>query len=189
MQARQHVKLRTEAKSSSAVEAHLSVLMVDHNVMRLHIAVHDPLAVAVVQSLEELKDVVPDVEVVELGVEAAEVGIVDILEDQRRCLALQLLAIIRNGILVRGPGADQRVEVGAGSEAESARKDCNHLRVPHYVQQGDNVGAAGQVLKDLDLALDLLLLDGLENLDDTLLVVDHVDALEDLTILSTSYIQ
>lgn len=169
--------------------AYLSVLMIDHNIMRLHIAVHDSFAVAVVQSLEELKDVIPDVEVVELGVEAAEVGVVDVLEDQRRCLALQMLAIIRNGILVRGPGVDQRVEFGAGGEAEIAREFCNHLRIPDHIQQGDDVGAAGQVLKNLDLALDLLLLDRLENLDDTFLIVDHVDAFEDLTVFATACVR
>lgn len=163
--------------------------MIDHNVMRFHIAVHDSLAMTIVQSLEELEDVIPDIEVVELGVEAAEVGVVDVLEDQRRCLALQILAIIRNGVLVRGLGIALRVEVGAGDEAEIARESCNHLRVPDHIQQGDDVGAAGQVLKDLDLALDLLLLDGLENLDDTLLVVDDVDALKNLAVLSAAYMR
>lgn len=158
--------------------------MVDHNIMRFHVAVHDALAVAVVEGLEELEDVVSDVEVVELGVEAAEVGVVDVLEDQRRCLALQLLAIIRNGILARGLGVALRVKVETGGETVAARESGNHLRVPDHIQQGDDVGAPGQVLKNLDLALDLLLLDGLENLDDTLLVVDDVDALEDLAVLS-----
>ena len=60
----------------------LSVLMIDHNVMRLHIAVHNALAVAEVEGLEELEDVVPHVDVVEFGVEAPEVGIVDVLEDE-----------------------------------------------------------------------------------------------------------
>ena len=60
----------------------LFVLMIDHNVMRLHIAVHNALAVAEVEGLEELEDVVPHVDVVEFGVEAPEVGIVDVLEDE-----------------------------------------------------------------------------------------------------------
>lgn len=42
--------------------------MVDHNVVRLDIAMHDAFAVAEVQSLEELEDVVPHVVVLELGV-------------------------------------------------------------------------------------------------------------------------
>lgn len=39
-------------------------------------------------------------------------------------------------------------------------------------------------MENLDLSLDLLLLDGLEHLDDTFLVVDDVDALKYLGILS-----
>ena len=52
--------------------------------------------------------------------------------------------------------------------------------------QGDDVGAAAQVLQDLDLALDLLLLDGLQCFDDALLVVGDVDGLEDLAVLAAA---
>jgi len=62
--------------------------MIDHNVMRLNITVHDAFAVAEVEGLEELEDVIPYVVVLELGVEAPEVGVVDVFEYQRRCLAL-----------------------------------------------------------------------------------------------------
>lgn len=60
------------------------------------------------------------------------------------------------------------------------------LRVPNDIKQRNNVGPAGQVLQDLDLPLDLLLLDGLEDLDNALLVVDNVDALEHLGVLATA---
>lgn len=63
--------------------------MIDHNVMRLHVAVHYALAVAKVERLEEFVDVEAHVEVVELWIEAAKVGVVDILEDERRRLALR----------------------------------------------------------------------------------------------------
>ena len=56
--------------------------MIDHNVMRLDVSVHDAFAVAEVQRLEQLVDVEPNVEVVELGVEAPEIDVVDILEDE-----------------------------------------------------------------------------------------------------------
>lgn len=62
--------------------------MIDHNVMRLYVSVHDSLAVAKVESLEQLKDVVTDIDVVELGVEASEIGVVDMLEDERWGLTL-----------------------------------------------------------------------------------------------------
>lgn len=117
--------------------------------MRLHVAVHDAFAVAVVEGLEQLKDVVADVDVVELGVQAAEVGVVDVLEDERGRLA---------------------------------------LRVADDVEEGDDVGAAGEVLQDLDLALDLLLLDGLEDLDDAFLVVDDVDAFKDFGVFSSAWL-
>ena len=133
---------------ASFSKSNLSVLMIDHNVMRLHIAVHNALAVTEVESLEELEDVVADVEVVEPGVEGAELGVVDVFEDERRSLT---------------------------------------LAVSHDVEQSDNVGAARQVLENLDLSLDLLLLDGLEHLDDAFLVINHVDALEDLRVLSPAY--
>lgn len=93
--------------------------MIDHNVMRFHIAVHDALTVAVVKSLEKLRDVVADVEIVELGVEAPKICVVDVLENQRRRLTLQFLAV-RNGALIRGLGIARRrvVECEAGNEAE-----------------------------------------------------------------------
>jgi hypothetical protein len=62
--------------------------MIDHNVMGLDITVHNSFAVAEVQGLEQLEDVVSHVVVLELGVQTPEVSIVDVLEDQRRCFAL-----------------------------------------------------------------------------------------------------
>ena len=56
--------------------------------MRLDVSVHNALAVAEVQRLEQLEDVEPDIEIVEFGVEAPEVGIVDVFEDQRGSLTL-----------------------------------------------------------------------------------------------------
>jgi len=58
-------------------------------------------------------------------------------------------------------------------------------RIPHDIQQSNNVWAAGQILQDLDLSFDLLLLDGLEDLNDTLLVADDVYTLENLKDIRT----
>lgn len=63
--------------------------MIDHNVMRLHVSVHNSLAVTKVQSLQQLENVESHIKVVELGIEASEVGIVDILENERRSLTLR----------------------------------------------------------------------------------------------------
>lgn len=56
--------------------------MIDHNVVRFHVAVHNALAVTKVQSLQKLEYVVADVEIVEFGVEAAEVGVVDVFKNK-----------------------------------------------------------------------------------------------------------
>lgn len=77
--------------------------MIDHNVVRFHIAVHDALAVTEIQSLQEFENVVSNIKVVKFGVEAAEVGVVDVFENKRRCLALCYFAI-RNGVLFRSLG-------------------------------------------------------------------------------------
>ena len=121
--------------------------MIDHDVMGLDISVHDSLAVAKVQGLQQLEDVEANIVVGKPRVEGAEVGVVDIFKDQTRRFA---------------------------------------LTVPDHIQQSDHVGTACQVLQDFDFSLDLLLLDRLEDLDDTFLVVDDVDAFEDFRVLSTT---
>jgi hypothetical protein len=42
---------------------HLPVLMIDHNVMRFHISVHDALAVTEIKRLEEFENVESDIDV------------------------------------------------------------------------------------------------------------------------------
>lgn len=68
--------------------AHLSFLVVNHDIVRLDITVHDALAVAEVEGLEQLEDVISHIVVLELGIEAAEVGVVDVFEDERGRFAL-----------------------------------------------------------------------------------------------------
>lgn len=58
--------------------------------MRLYISVHDALAVAKVKSLEQLVDVKSHVEVVEFRIEATEIDVVDIFENQRWSFTLKL---------------------------------------------------------------------------------------------------
>jgi hypothetical protein len=57
---------------------------------------------------------------------------------------------------------------------------------PDDVKKFDNVGAAAEVLQNLDLPADFLHLDGLEDLHYASVVVHHVDAFEDLAILATA---
>ena len=63
------------------------------------------------------------------------------------------------------------------------REHATNLRVPHDIEERNNVGAAGEVLEDLDFSLDLLFLHWLQNLDDAFLVVDDVDSLKNLRVL------
>jgi hypothetical protein len=78
----------------------------------------------------------------------------------------------------------QRIALEAKKGDNEHRDAATYLAVSHDIQQRDDVGAAGKVLKNLDLALDLLLLNRLEDLDDTFLVVDHIDALKDLRVFA-----
>jgi hypothetical protein len=62
------------------------------------------------------------------------------------------------------------------------------LAVTDHIQQSYHIGTTRQILEDFDLTLDLLLLDRFEDLDDTLLVVDDIDALEHFGVLSPACI-
>ena len=79
--------------------------MVDHHVVRFDVAVHDAFGVAEVEGFEELVDVEADVEVVEFGVEGAEVGIVDVFEDEGGGFALAVADDVEQGDDV-GPAAE-----------------------------------------------------------------------------------
>ena len=50
-----------ELRQAPVDEPQLSVLVVDHHVVRLDVAVHDAEAVAIVEGLQELVQVEPDV--------------------------------------------------------------------------------------------------------------------------------
>lgn len=78
-----------ELSQAPVDQAQLSVFVVDHNVVRLDITMHNALAMAKVQRFQQLQNVESHVEIVELGVKAAEVGVVDVLKDERRRLALR----------------------------------------------------------------------------------------------------
>ena len=92
--------------------------MVDHDVVRLDVAVHDALAVAEVEGLEELEDVVSDIDVVEFGIQAAEVGVVDVLEDERRRLALEERLESVHATAVCGRASSARVPGSRGQRPE-----------------------------------------------------------------------
>lgn len=123
--------------------------MINHDVVGLDIPVHDAFAVAETQSLQKLIHIKAHIVVGEPRVQGPEVSVVDVFENQTRCLA---------------------------------------LTVTNHIQQGYHVRTTRQILEDFDLTLDLLLLDRFEDLDDTLLVVDNIDALEHFGVLSPACI-
>lgn len=83
-------QLKHLALASEYMESYLSPLMIDHDVMWLHVPMHDSFAMAEVQSFEQLVNVVADIIINESRVQSPEVGIVDIFENETRCFALTI---------------------------------------------------------------------------------------------------
>lgn len=77
-----------ELRQPPVDETELAFVVVDHDVVRLDIAVHDALGVTEIKRLQQLIYVVAHVVIGEFGVEVAEVGVVDVLEDEGGSLAL-----------------------------------------------------------------------------------------------------
>jgi hypothetical protein len=57
------------------LDTYLLLLVVDHDVMRLDVSMHDSLGVAEIKCFEEFKDVVTNVKVCEFGIEGFELGV------------------------------------------------------------------------------------------------------------------
>lgn len=86
-----HVVLLTwvvELSKTPINEAELAVSVVNHDVMRLDIAVHDSLRMAVIKGLQDFEHVITNIKVVEALVKFAEVSITGInkFSDDCRCL-------------------------------------------------------------------------------------------------------
>lgn len=75
-------------RTPNAERRYLALLVIYHDVVGLHISVHNAFAMAEVQGFQELKDVVPNIIIDESRVQGSEVGVVDVFEDQTRRLAL-----------------------------------------------------------------------------------------------------
>ena len=134
--------------------------MVNHHVMWLDVSVHDALGMAIVQSLW-------------------------ITRSARRSLAVQgesahfekFEHVISNIVI-----CEPRVE---HFEIDIMDVFCDQAwdlgsRIANHVQQGYDIWTSCQVLENFDFSLDLLLLNGFEDFNDTLFVVDDVNTLEDL---------
>ena len=91
---------------------------------------------------------------------------------------LKELVDVEADIIVREP----RVQSAEVSVVDSLKDQAGGLAliIPNHIQQSNNVGTACEILENLDLSLDLLLLHRLEHLDNAFLIIDNVDAFENL---------
>ena len=96
-----HVVLLTwvvELSKTPINEAELAVSVVNHDVMRLDIAVHDSLRMAVIKGLQDFEHVITNIKVVEALVKFAEVCITGInkFSDDCRCLGQWIAYYIKH---------------------------------------------------------------------------------------------
>jgi hypothetical protein len=78
--------------------------MVNHNVVGLDVSMHNTLAVAEVQRLQQLKNVVANIVIRKAGVQSPEIGVVDSLENQTGGFALVVTYHIQQRDNIRSPG-------------------------------------------------------------------------------------
>jgi hypothetical protein len=80
-----------ELSKSPIDDAKLAVRMINHNVVRLDITVHDTTRVGKVKTTEELKEVEADIHISKRREESLEISVVNILEDKRASLGKRIL--------------------------------------------------------------------------------------------------
>ena len=129
--------------------------------MWLDVSVHDPFGVAVIQSL-----LCHRVNILRSAVAQCERAHFEKLEHVKSDIVIGESRVEHFEVDVVDVFCDQAWDLGS--------------RIANHVQQGYDIRTSGQVLKNLYFPLDLLLLDGFEDFDDTLFVVDDVYTLEDL---------
>lgn len=97
---------------------------------------------------------------------------------------LQELKDVESHVIIRKAGV-QGPEIGVVDSLKDKTRSLT-LVVAHHIQKSNNVRSTSQILKNLDLTLNLLLLDRLENLDHAFLVVDDIDAFKHLRVFSSA---
>ncbi len=125
----------------------LPLLVINHDVVRLDIPMHHTIGMAIIQRLEQLKNVVPNIEIRKRRVQNLEIRVVHMLKNETRRFT---------------------------------------LRIPHNVQQLNDVRPPTHVLQDFDSAFDFFLLDRFEDFDHAFGVVPHVDAFEDFGVFAAA---
>jgi hypothetical protein len=63
-------------------ESQLTLFVINHDIMGFDVTVHDSIRMAIVQSLQKLKDVIPNVEIGQSWIQNLEVGVVDMFKDK-----------------------------------------------------------------------------------------------------------
>mmetsp|Transcript_24785 Transcript_24785/g.44546 ORF Transcript_24785/g.44546 Transcript_24785/m.44546 type:complete len:298 (-) Transcript_24785:194-1087(-) len=66
----------------------LPLLVINHDIMRLDIPMHHPIGVTIIQRLEKLKNIIPNIIIRERGIQNLEIGIIHMLKDKRGSLGL-----------------------------------------------------------------------------------------------------
>lgn len=69
---------------------YLSLFVINHDIVRLDVPVHNAFAVAEVQRLEEFEDIEPNIVVHKSRIQRPEVCVVHVLENQTGSLALTI---------------------------------------------------------------------------------------------------
>jgi hypothetical protein len=64
--------------------------MINHDVMRLNVAMHDTVGMTIVESFEKLKDVIANIVIGESRIEHLEICIIDVFKDERGSLGLRI---------------------------------------------------------------------------------------------------
>lgn len=152
-------------------ETESAFVMIDHDIMRFNITMHNPLGMAIIKCLngqldvprwgpylEKFVNVVPVIVVGEFRIQCSEISVVDVLEDQTRRLTLWVTGHF-----------------------------CRlYLIISNDIEKSNNVRSSTQNLKNLNLSFDLLLFHRLEDFDDAFLGIHDIDPFKHFGIFASS---
>lgn len=140
-------------------ESHFAVGMIDHNVVRLHISVHDSLGMTEIKGLQDLEHVVSDVKVCETLVKFSEVSLtrVDELCDDGGCLGQWV-----------SDNVDQVNNVGASLQSLQNLDLSSDLVLLHWFENFDDDSL---IVLSVDALVDFRVLSTTNLLDDLVVVL------------------
>lgn len=71
-------------------ETELSLLMIYHDIVGLHVPMHDAIGMTEIQSLEQLEYVISNIVIRQRWIQNLEIGVVDVFKDQGRSFGLRI---------------------------------------------------------------------------------------------------